>query len=240
MTRSQLLLMVQVTCDPEHLEAFNLWYNTHLPNLLRIPAYLWAQRYICLDDTSRFTALYGVRSPEDLPTILQRERPEAHPIAKSEFAAWERLQGLSARTSNVYEQISGTPLRDTFLLSDRPLSLIAADIDPAHEEEWNRWYDGSHLPNLLKVPGRVMAGRFRVFDHPALAAFNTGPKYLALYECESEEVIPTLRPGEAMHPDARAERERWDSYGRTHTSNVGQGFYKLISKHFKWPDQPEG
>ncbi len=49
----QLLLMVQVTCAQEHLDAFNLWYNSHLPNLLRIPGYLWAQRYVCLDDMDR-------------------------------------------------------------------------------------------------------------------------------------------------------------------------------------------
>ena len=53
-------------------------------------------------------------------------------------------------------------------------------------------------------------------------------------------MIPTLRRGEAMNPDARAERERWDSYGRLYASNVGLGFYKLISRHFKWPDRPEG
>ena len=45
MPSNQLLLVVQATCAAEHLESFNLWYNSHLPNLLRIPGYLWAQRY---------------------------------------------------------------------------------------------------------------------------------------------------------------------------------------------------
>ena len=31
MAQKQLLLMVQVTCAPEHLEPFNLWYNSQ-PN----------------------------------------------------------------------------------------------------------------------------------------------------------------------------------------------------------------
>ena len=41
--------MVQITCADERLDAFNTWYNSHLPNLLRIPGITWAQRYINLE-----------------------------------------------------------------------------------------------------------------------------------------------------------------------------------------------
>ena len=236
-----LLLMVQVSCSPQHLEAFNLWYNSHLPNLLRIPGYLWAQRYLELpnlgpDQENRFTALYGVRAAEDLANLLEWNGPGLHPIAAAEFANWEMLQGLSKRVGNVYEQISGSPLGEPLLLSDRPVSIVTADVDPRQEEEWDRWYTESHVPNLLKIPGYALAGRFRVFEHPALSGFNTGPKYLALYECESEDVLPTLGPGEAMHPEAAAELQRWQERGLPHVSNFAWGFHKLISKHFKWPD----
>ena len=236
MANRQLLLMVQVTCDPAHLEEFNLWYNSHLPNLVRIPGYVWAQRYQGLDEESRFTALYGIRGPEDLSILLQWDGPHLHPIAAKEFAGWQRLKGLSHRLGNVYERISGSPLREPLLLSDRPLSIVTADVDPAHEVEWDRWYTESHVPNLLEVPGYEVAARFRLLEHPALAEFNTGPKYLALYECESEEVLPTLQPGPVMHPNARAELDRWQSYGMMHARNFGWGFYRLISKHFKWMD----
>ena len=234
MPDNQLLLMVQATCAPEHLDQFTAWYNSHLPNLLRIPGYLWAQRYMGLDEENRFTALYGIRSPDDLSNLLQWDGPDLHPIAASEVANWEKLQGLTGRVGNVYQQISGSLLRDPLLLSDRPLSIVTADVDPAHEAQWDRWYTDSHVPNLLKAPGYVLAGRFRVLDHPALASFNTGPKYLALYECESEEVLDTLRPTEEMHPEARAELQRWQEYGAIHASNFGWGFHRLISKHFKW------
>ena len=193
MPGNQLLLMVQVTCAQDHLEAFNLWYNNHLPNLLRIPGYLWAQRYLALDEENRFTALYGIRSQEDLPSLLQQDGPHLHPIAAAEYSGWQKLQGLSQRGGNVYEQISGSNLREPLLLSDRPLSIVSADVDPEHEIEWDRWYTESHVPNLLNVPGYVSAGRFRMLDHPALSNFNTGPRYLALYECQSEEILPSLR-----------------------------------------------
>ena len=52
--------MAQITCANERLEAFNSRYNSHLPDLLRIPRLTWAQRYSNLESTVRFTALYGI------------------------------------------------------------------------------------------------------------------------------------------------------------------------------------
>jgi hypothetical protein len=227
--------MVQLSCARLHWEAFNTWYNSHLPNMLRVPGYLWAQRYAGLEDGTRFTSLYGVRAREDLPSLFHWDGPAVHPIVKSEYAGFLGLRGMSDRIANVYQQISGAPLRDKLLASDRPLSVVTADVDPAYEEEWDRWYTESHVPNLLRVPGYVMAGRFRALDHPAVNRFNSGPKYLALYECESEEAIRrNLRRGEGMHPEARAELDRWLSYGMPKVRNFRWGFYRLISKHFKW------
>ena len=225
--------MVQITCADDHLDAFNTWYNSHLPNLLRIPGLTWAQRYINLEKSepgaTRFTALYGIRDAEDFPSLLDRTgSSEFHPIAASEFGAFSQLDGISGHVANVYEQINGSPLRAPLLESDRPLSIITAGGDPEHETEWDNWYTESHVPNLLKIPGYVMACRFRVLEHPALAGFNSAPKYLAIYEVENEDVLPTLRPGAAMHPAARAELDRWVSYGGIHARDFGWGFYCLI------------
>ena len=236
MPDGELLLMVQLTCAPEHLKPFTAWYNSHLPNLLRIPGYQWAQRYVNLDGGTRFTAFYGIRSHEDLPALLQFGGPALHPIAASEFSVFSTLQGISDPVSNVYEHIAGAPLRDPLLSSDRPLSVVTADADPVHEDEWDHWYTASHLPGVVNVPGYAYGARFRRLDHPSLSGFNTGPKYLAVYECDSEEVLPTLVPGDRIHPEARAELDRWQAYGAIHARNFGWGFYRLISKHFKWTD----
>ena len=223
------------------MDAFNTWYNSHLPNLLRIPGLTWAQRYINLEKSepgaTRFTALYGIRDAADFPSLLDRTgSSEFHPIAASEFAAFSQLDGMFGHVANIYEQINGSPLKAPLLESDRPLSIVTAGVDPEHETEWDNWYTESHVPNLLKIPGYVMACRFRVLEHPALAGFNSAPKYLAIYGVENEDVLPTLQPGEAMHPAARAELDRRVSYGGIHARDFGGGFYSLISKHFKWPE----
>lgn len=38
------------------------------------------------------------------------------------------------------------------------LLIVTAEVDPAVEVEWNRWYDTVHLPDALKCPG-VRSGR---------------------------------------------------------------------------------
>ncbi len=63
----------------------------------------------------------------------------------------------------------------------RGLLLVMIDIDPAHEEEFNRWYNEEHVPEREACPGFVSARRF--------VAVEGEPKYLALYDLESPEVL---------------------------------------------------
>jgi hypothetical protein len=68
----------------------------------------------------------------------------------------------------------------------RYVYLVRAEFgDRAQEEEWNRWYDGQHVPDLLSVPGFVSAVRFR--------ERNSEGRYLALYEVEHPGVFSDAR-----------------------------------------------
>jgi len=66
-------------------------------------------------------------------------------------------------------------------MSARALLLAMIDIDPAHEEEFNRWYEEEHLPDRENCPGFLSARRF--------VAAEGSPKYLALYDLESRDVL---------------------------------------------------
>ena len=61
------------------------------------------------------------------------------------------------------------------------LLLVMMDIDPEHEEDFNRWYDEEHVPERKAIPGFLTARRYR--------AVEGGPKYLAIYEMDSPEVL---------------------------------------------------
>lgn len=61
------------------------------------------------------------------------------------------------------------------------LLLVMADVDAAVEEEFHRWYEEEHLAERMAVPGFLTARRFR--------ALGGTPKWLALYDLESPEVL---------------------------------------------------
>ena len=54
------------------------------------------------------------------------------------------------------------------------------------EDEFNRWYDERHVPDLLAVPGFVSAQRFALTD--ATGQGKPGWTYLALYELETDDL----------------------------------------------------
>ena len=67
--------------------------------------------------------------------------------------------------------------------NSKGLLLVMMEVAPEHEAEFNRWYDQEHVPERMSIPGFLRARRYR--------ALEGGPKYLALYELESPDVLQT-------------------------------------------------
>ena len=61
------------------------------------------------------------------------------------------------------------------------LLLVWADMSADKEDDFNRWYNEEHIPELLSVPGVLNAARYE--------AVKSGPKHLACYELESPAVV---------------------------------------------------
>ncbi len=65
----------------------------------------------------------------------------------------------------------------------RGLLQVQIEIDPAHEDEFNRWYTEEHFPAITSFWGVIDGRRFRATDNPH--------KYLALYDLKSPDVLST-------------------------------------------------
>ena len=63
------------------------------------------------------------------------------------------------------------------------LLMVWVDVPNDKEEDFNRWYNEEHLPELLAIPGVLNAARYE--------AVKSGPKHLACYELESPAVVDT-------------------------------------------------
>ena len=60
------------------------------------------------------------------------------------------------------------------------------------EDEYNRWYNGQHIPDVLNIPGLVCAQRFKVAD-TQMGGATSKHKYLALYEIETIDLAGVLK-----------------------------------------------
>ena len=227
-----LLLLVQANVAPEHEAAFNSWYYHHVPKLLEIPGFNWGRRYIGLRGDIKYMALYELSGPEVLPRMYGPEGRDPRAIAEREM--FDALEGLTDMRSNIYVQRSGTHLGHPLLTADKPVSVVMCDcVVPEKEDEFNAWYDHSHVPNLTQVPGYASGARFQLFEHPILEGRGQGPKYLALYELDSIEAVPGMADPEHRNPAARAELARWEEYGLPLVDNMSWNVYRPIAKH--WP-----
>ena len=84
------------------------------------------------------------------------------------------------------------------MVSDLPacVLVVTAEIDPAHEAAWNRWYDEVHLPAALACPGVLGGQRYlcardaSLTDHGEFAA-DDARTYVTIYELSSPEALDT-------------------------------------------------
>ena len=66
-------------------------------------------------------------------------------------------------------------------MAGKGMLLTSMNIDPAHEAEFNRWYDREHLEERVAIDGFLEARRY--------VAYDGNPKYLSLYSTETFEVL---------------------------------------------------
>lgn len=227
-----LLLLVQMNIDPAQEDAFNSWYYHHIPKLLETPGWLWGRRYRGVLGETKYLALYGVADMEAMVKVMAADDALKTAAAIDERARFDAIPGKTDVQSNVYEQISGTTLGAPLLRDDHYVSVVMADVnEPAKEADWNAWYDHSHVPNLVRIPGYLSGARFRIRRDPRFGDKPMGPKYLALYEWEGAHCLGTLGDPDRMLPEAKAELGEWQAHGAPLAENMTWNVYEPIASH---------
>jgi hypothetical protein len=115
-------------------------------------------------------------------------------------------------------------------IQTRYLFSAAMDVEPAQERLFNEVYDREHVPSLLTVPGVIAVSRYEmqpltmsIGGQLKSIVIEHAPKYGALYEIESPEVLV----GDAW---AKAvEVGRWPAQVRPHTRNRQHMLFKRIT-----------
>ncbi|WP_280423579.1 DUF4286 family protein [Nocardia carnea] len=72
----------------------------------------------------------------------------------------------------------------------RHILLVHSAPADGRDDEYNNWYDGTHLPDVLRVDGFVAARRFAA--SPSVHGELPPLPYLAIYEIETDDLPGAL------------------------------------------------
>lgn len=158
---------------------FSAWYESeHVPAMLARPGWSRLRRYVCTDGNPH-VSLYDIDAK--LGAAAGQHNSEA-PFRADRFAA-RGIRDYHART-----------WRETYARGqhqERPewLNVITVDIEEAHAEAFDRWYNEVHVPEILACPGWIANRRYECIDGE--------PRFLAIYELEDDQRPFNTREWEA-------------------------------------------
>jgi hypothetical protein len=156
-------------------DEFHDWYDhEHIPERLRVPGFLNAERWIAVADPKASVALY------DLDDVGVLQSPAYMAVGGANGSPWTKR--VTGRTGMLI-RLEGEQIRPGEALAPAGaanLLLIAMNVAPEQEAEFNEWYNTEHLPQLGAVPGVLAARRYQ----------GTGAtqRYAAIYHFANADV----------------------------------------------------
>jgi hypothetical protein len=138
-------------------DEFHDWYDTeHIPERLAVPGFLNAERWLGSANPKQSVALYDL----DSVGVLQSAPYKA--VGGANGSPWTKR--VTGRTKSLI-RLEGEQLRPGDALAPvgqaAALLLIAMNVAPEAEAEFNEWYNTEHIPALGAVPGVLCARRYR-------------------------------------------------------------------------------
>jgi hypothetical protein len=169
------ILLVAFDYTNAQADEFHDWYDLeHIPERQRVPGFGACDRWVSVADPKHVVASYELDSLDVLKS------PEYMAIAYDNLSVWSKRMGKIAKRLLRHDGTQTSPGDLVAPAGAGGLLVNAMNVDPAHEDEFNEWYDHEHIPALAKVPGTLCARRFR--DDKGTH------RYLALYHLASADV----------------------------------------------------
>ncbi len=174
MAKGILIAAMDFTTCPE--DEFHDWYDLeHVPERLRIPGFINAERWIDVGNPKISVATY------DLDHVGVLQSPPYAAIAGANSSPWTKRTQRFRKSLMRYEGEQLFPGDKVAAKDAAAILLIAMNVAPEHEAEFNEWYNTEHIPALGGVTGTLSARRYR----------GTGAtqRYAALYHLAAPEVV---------------------------------------------------
>lgn len=164
-------------------DEFHDWYDLeHIPERKAVPGFSAYERWIGADQPSYSVATY------DLDTLAVLRSDAYKAIAYENVSIWSKRIISKCRRLLRLEGVQINPVSGNARAPANAGGLLvnAVNVAPEHEKDFNAWYDEEHLPALSKVPGTLLARRYR-----SEGATGGTHKYVAVYHLASPDVPKT-------------------------------------------------
>jgi len=167
-------------------DEFDDWYDTeHLPERLAVPGFINAERWLGTTNPKHSVALY------DLDEVGVLHSAPYRAVGGANGSPWTKR--VTGRTRMLI-RLEGEQIKPGDALAPvgeaAALLLIAMNVAPEHEADFNEWYNTEHLPQLGAVPGVLCARRYRgtVGLQPTGSSRGATQRYAAIYHFANAEV----------------------------------------------------
>jgi hypothetical protein len=182
---------------------YNRWYDQeHAPDVVSVPGFKSAQRYVLADEQLRGIAIA-------MPKYLVIYRIVTDDLAAVMAEVTRRVQSGQTRVSPtfdrhtadmyVYEALgpyikgaAGVPVGARSGTPQKFVQFVLTVPKDRQEAEFNRWYDQRHAPEMASTPGFTSAQRLIL--QSSASSHIEATKYAALFEMESTDLTALLAP----------------------------------------------
>lgn len=179
-------------------DEYNKWYSgQHLADVTSIPGFVSGQRYVSSDAQLRnsqpprkYLAIYEIVT-DDLASVYADVNRRISAGITLMSPAYDRSGSLSYTYKVIRPVIKhkgyapGPPKAGL----QTYYQLVFTNPVPGREDEYNRWYDEQHAPDVVAVPGFVNAQRLAVSDvqlNPKKTEIKY--QYLVIYKILTDNV----------------------------------------------------
>jgi hypothetical protein len=186
-THSLLITMTNPVAGRE--EEYRDWYaNTHIVEMVQAPKVLTARLHDVTDARTptrwRHCALYELEG--DPAEAMQAVFESGKTANRSVSTAGDTPSRMLALATPITERLGDAPADP-----DNHVFLVLTNPTPGMEDEYNRWYNDQHAPDVLAIDGFVGVQRFKLAAVPGMDAPYWG--YVAFYEIDRNKVAQAFK-----------------------------------------------
>lgn len=203
----ELLLTARTCVRPSATDAFNAWYDRHIPKRLEAAGFTSCTRLVREADPCETIALYTIRAPEDLPSLLAEDIRARDP-ALQKLAQIPAPDGIIETSVGVYAFVTKHPREAAFNRVDTTLSIeqwdwAGEDLEHSqmHDQRYDQMYDQMYLAHVLDYPDHTAGFRLKRCEDPLLDYTNRAPANLTIIENP-----PDLAPSEITPLEIRKDK----------------------------------